>query len=155
MRRKTVDTDELEVGQARESEIVANGHNGQSFREDFETVDTPRDSYALKMEAFMNEDVEIEISETDNPAAEQLIHLGVNGRNQFLWRGVPQIVKRSFVEVLARAKVANIQTPEIVDPNGNRATSIRTLRGLRYPFRVLFDPNPNGGKWLQGVMKEA
>ena len=154
MRQKSIDSEEVGVGQAIKSEVLVNDDGGQTFKEQFETIDTPNYDSILKAEKFANELVEVEISETDNPNAEQLIQLGVNGNNQFLWRGVPQKVKRCFVEVLARAKVTSYQTPEFTDPNGNRATSIKPYRGLRYPFRVLHDPNPDGPRWLQSILHE-
>jgi hypothetical protein len=125
------------------------------FRDDFEIIETPLSQSALDAAAFFEELVEVEISSSDRQGAEPVIQLQCNGVNQFLYRGVPQSIKRKFVEILARAKSENISTPEFMDGNGNRSTRVVKSQGLRYPFRVLRDDNPNGRVWLESVMRQG
>ncbi len=156
MSRNTIDTSNLKVGQDQSHDILSTGKlDRNEFFDEFETVDTPDWKDKAKAAAFYEEEVEIVISETDNPNAEHLIQLGVNGVNQFLVRGMPTIIKRKFVEGLCRARPGNVTTNEFIDPNGNRSTRVNTTFGLKYPFRVLRDSNPNGHAWLERVLREA
>jgi hypothetical protein len=155
--KKTVaDTDDLDLGMTQEFVIPSVGKlDRTAFLDEFESVDTPNWKELAKMEAFYDDEVEIVISETDAPNAENIIQLGVNGVNQFLIRGIPQIVKRKFVEVLCHAQPENLSTPEYIDPNGNRATKVVKTKGLKYPFRVLRDSSPDGRRWLESILRTA
>ena len=155
-KKPVADTDELDLGMTQEFVIPSIGKLDRTeFRDEFESVDTPNWKELAKMESFYDDEVEIVISDTDAPNAEQIIQLSVNGTNQFLIRGVPQIIKRKFVEVLAHAQPENLSTPEFIDPNGNRATKVVKTRGLKYPFRVLRDSSPDGRRWLESILKTA
>lgn len=138
----------------REQAIPEGSFATGDFAEEFEVVDKASNDRLSEL-AFMEEAVEIEVSQTDNPYAEALIHLECNGVTQIVVRGVPQYIKRKFVEILARSKTENIATPEIIDAKGNKTAAIRRFQGLRYPFRVLHDSNPNGHSWLDGIMKQG
>jgi len=154
--RKPTDTRELKVGQEQAHDIPMTGAIDRSaFQDDFETVDTPHFDTMAREIAFSNEMIEVKILEDQRPTAEQFIQTSVNGVNQFFERGVPAFVKRMFVEVLARARPHNISTQEYTDSNGNKATRIVKTFGLQYPFTVLSDPNPDGRRWLESVLKEA
>lgn len=155
-KKPVADTDELDLGMTQEFIIPSVGKLDRTeFRDEFESVDTPNWKELAKMEAFYEDEVEIVISDTDAPNAENIIQLSVNGVNQFLIRGIPQIVKRKFVEVLCHAQPENLSTPEFIDPNGNRATKVVKTRGLKYPFRVLRDSSPDGRRWLESILKTA
>lgn len=121
----------------------------EEFRDEFEITNSIK---AATNEAFFEEILEVRIHDTDNPHAEKIINVGVNGVNQFFIRGQTQRVKRKFVELLALAKTENISTRETRDANGNLTAAIDRTRGLRYPFSVLRDPNPEGHAWLQNVL---
>ena len=155
-KKPVADTDELDLGMTQEFVIPSVGKLDRTeFRDEFESVDTPNWKELAKTTAFYEDEVEVVISDTDAPNAEQIIQLSVNGTNQFLIRGVPQIIKRKFVEVLAHAQPENLSTPEFIDPNGNRATKVVKTRGLKYPFRVLRDSSPDGRRWLESILKTA
>lgn len=156
MARKPIDTTNMQQGQNQSYDMPASGPIDKSdFYDDFEIIETAQPKEAMAKEAFYEELVEVEILPTDKPNAEQVIPLCCNGVNQFLVRGIPTVVKRKFVEILARAKSEMITTPEYVDGNGDRATRILKTQGLRYPFRVLRDNNPIGREWLETVMRQG
>lgn len=156
MTTKTTDTRDLKVGQTQQHDIPMTGSIDRSaFQDEFEAIDTPDYDVVAKRTAFFNELVEVKILEDQRPNAEQFIQTSVNGVNQFFERGMPVFVKRMFVEILARARPFNITTQEYVDSNGSRATKIVKTFGLQYPFTVLSDPNPDGRRWLESVLKEA
>lgn len=148
---------EQQVGQDKSVVLPAEGSIVQAVEnlKDIEVVDKPmQDSYAAEL-AFMEEKVEAVVNEDTNPNAENPVQVSVNGVNQFFMRGYPQVVKRKFVEVLARAKRTAITTPEVNDGNGARTMQIRQQSSLRYPFQVMNDPNPKGAPWLRALMSEA
>ena len=153
--RKTIDTNDLQVGQEQSFDIPITGDiDREDFRDQFETVDTPEWQDKARILAFMEEPVKIRISPETSPNAEQIFQVSVNGVNQFFVRDTIQTVKRKFVEVLARARPETLSTPEYIDSTGNRATRIHKTYGLRYPFSVLHDPNPDGHVWLEAILRE-
>lgn len=128
----------------------------ETFLDEFEIIDGSRGIKELAAtEAFYEEEVEVVVSESDNPNLEQLIQVGVNGTNQFFIRGVPVIVKRKFLEGLCRARPESITTQEYLDANGNRSTRVIKTPGLKFPFRVLRDSNPRGREWLEKLLQEG
>lgn len=104
--------------------------------------------------AFMEERVLVRVLPSAEKNAEMVVDTYNDGIVQRFIRGEWVIAKRKFVEVLARAKPFGVQTPEIVDGNGDRATRIDTHVGLRYPFEMK-DKNPRGQGWLQSILQEA
>lgn len=151
------DKEQTPVGQDKSVILPASGSIVQAVEnlKDIEIVDKPmQDSYAEEL-AFMEEKLEVVVNEDTNPNAENPVQISVNGVNQFFMRGQPQVVKRKFVEVLARAKRTVVTTPEVNDGNGARTMQIRQQSSLRYPFQVMNDPNPKGAPWLRALMSEA
>lgn len=155
MQKTKLDTNEVQVGQNQAFDIPNTGHiDRENFRDEFATVDTPTWKDTAKLAAFMEEPVLVVISDTEAQNAEQVIQLAVQGKNQFIFRGTPIWVKRKYLEVLARARPESITTQEFTDASGNRATRILKTMGLKYPFRVLEDKNPDGSRWLETILKE-
>jgi hypothetical protein len=102
--------------------------------------------------AFLEEKVEVMVHESADPNAEPIVETWVNGTAQRFVRGQTQVVRRKFVEVLARAKNTGIKTNEAMDYNGDRTTAIVKHTALKYPFSVVRDENPRGAAWLKQVM---
>jgi len=107
-----------------------------------------------ELEAFMSEPVKIIISESADENDPQLVQVGVNGVTQFIVRGMEQVVRRKYVERLARAKRTDYDQT-IDDRLGEAMNRLRRRNALRFPFTVLEDPNPRGQAWLRGVLAEA
>lgn len=152
-----IDTREIKVGQDKDLILPTSGSIGKQVQElrEIEIVDKPLESNFADGLTFMEEPVDIVVSEDTNPNAENPVQVSVNGVNQFFIRGQVQTVKRKFVEVLARAKRTAITTPEVNDGNGARTMRITQQSSLRYPFQVMHDPNPRGMSWLRGILAEA
>ena len=104
---------------------------------------------------FMEESVEVMVHDSTDPNAENPVLVAVNGVNQYFIRNQPQVVKRKFVEVLARAKTTAIATREVVGFDGERTTRIDKSTALRYPFSVIRDSNPSGAQWLRNVLSQG
>lgn len=157
-RRKTkvTDSNELQVGQSQFHEIPAAGNvSSEDFRDQFEVVDGPRLHDKASTMAFMEEKVVVMVHTTNDKTKEPIPCVSVNGINQYIVRGKPQIIKRKFVEGLARAREESVNTPFGRDANGFDTYNISKTQSLKYPFQVVDDPNPNGRAWLEKVMAEA
>jgi hypothetical protein len=138
--------------QTRTAEIALEGAAGLEV-EDLEVIDGPRFKDREAELAFMEEPVTIMIHETTEKNAERLILVAVNGRNCYIPRGKPSIVKRKYVERLAHAREDNVsQDVQAVTPEEVNRLTIR--QGHKYPFSVIHDPNPKGADWLRKVMTE-
>ena len=107
---------------------------------------------AIEKEVFMNEPVRIIVMETGEEGSLQIITPCVNGVNQPIVRGRETVVKRKFVEALARCRTTKYQqkhNPIERDKIENVPITVQT-----YPFSVLEDRNPKGRAWLQGIVAE-
>ena len=107
---------------------------------------------AIEKEVFMNEPVRIIVMETGEEGSLQVITPCVNGVNQPIVRGQETVVKRKFVEALARCRTTKYQqrhNPIERDKIENVPITVQT-----YPFSVLEDRNPKGRAWLQGIVAE-
>ena len=152
--RREIDTNEQQVGQDSFLDLPS---SGSIIREEqqIEVVTQPiQNDYTAEL-AFMEEPVEIMVHESTDPNAENPIQVGCNGVNQFFFRGQQQTVKRKFVEILARAKPVSYMTHEVADMQGDRTTRITKASALRYPFSVVYDPNPRGATWLRAILNQA
>lgn len=152
-----IETDSEQIGQIQTHVIPSTGDLDRSdFKSDFATVDTPVQSDHFRELMFMEEIVTVLIPAGNNPdAEEQFIDVGNNGVRQFIERGVPQVIRRKFVEVLARAKREKISTPEFTDATGARTTKIVRTPALIHGFQIVEDKNPNGAAWLRRILAEA
>ena len=113
------------------------------------------DSEKIQMMAFMNDDVEVHIHSTTNKEDEKIFELFVNGQREVFRRNERKVVKRKFVDLLARLKPTTFTHHELTRPDGVRDVQYNMHTGLRYPFSVVRDPHPRGADWLRSVLAEA
>jgi hypothetical protein len=113
------------------------------------------DSEKVQMMAFMNEDIEVHIHSTTDKEAEQVFELFINGERQLFRRNEKKVVKRKFVDLLARLKPTTYTHRELTRSDGVRDIQYNMHTGLRYPFSVIRDPHPRGNDWLRSVLAEA
>lgn len=102
---------------------------------------------------FNEEFVEVMLHESTDDNAENPVFTACNGVTQYFYRGVPQVVRRKFVAILASVKEHNVTTPEYVGRDGGQAIGIRRTSSLKYPFSVISDKNPRGPAWLRGLLQ--
>ncbi|MEQ1731981.1 MAG: hypothetical protein ABL982_26710, partial [Vicinamibacterales bacterium] len=122
-------------------------------RPDIQIVDGPNAmAYADEM-AFMEERVIVRVETSTDPNAENPVPLWVNGISQYLFRGVPTVVRRCYVERLARCKLTSYKQA-LASPDPNEYNRLMMSHGLLYPFTVLRDDNPAGAPWLNKVLAE-
>lgn len=151
---KEVNAAEQQVGQ--ESSLLMPS-TGNIIREErtIEVVTQPMQGDSLDELAFMEELVEVMVHDSTDENAENPVQTACNGTNQFFWRNQPQVVRRKYVEILARAKTTSISTREATDMNGDRTMRIGKASALRYPFSVIRDENPRGSAWLRAILAQG
>jgi len=109
--------------------------------------------YAAEL-AFNEELVRVVVHESTDPSAEPLVDLYCNGTPQRFFRGQEQVVKRKYVEILARARQTSIST-QVATHGDDTVNRVNKHTAVRYPFAVLEDRNPRGAAWLKQVMNSA
>ena len=143
--------EELYVGGEKAGEAISQQDLGEHKAIEPVTGE-PAAKTAIEKEAFMNEPVRIIVMETGEEGSLQVITPCVNGVNQPIVRGQETVVKRKFVEALARCRTTKYQqrhNPIERDKIENVPITVQT-----YPFSVLEDRNPKGRAWLQGIVAE-
>lgn len=124
-----------------------------SGQKDNEIIDKVVSLDQVGLEAFMHENVTIMVHESNEPNAVELVPVEVNGRKAILQRGQPTIVKRFFVERLARAKNTSY-SQDLDERLGEAMNNLKPRHALRYPFSVIEDANPKGSAWLRNILAE-
>ena len=104
-------------------------------------------------EAFMHEPVTVLLADTTDDNAPPHALFSVNGVTQPLVRGIPTVVKRKFVEALARCKETKYNQRHSNPMEPDRIEMI-SRTALAFPFQVIQDANPKGRAWLTAVLAE-
>ena len=125
-------------------------HDDQSI----ETPATTEFGREMREEVFMNEIVTVLLQDTTDDNAPPHISVSVNGTTMPLMRGVPTLVKRKYVEVLARCKESKY-SQKAMNPMEPDRIEMKSRTALAYPFEVMEDKNPKGRAWLNAVIAEA
>lgn len=105
-------------------------------------------------EVFMNEYVTVVLADTTDENAPPHVMLSCNGTTQPLMRNIPTMIRRKYVEILARCKESKFSQRQASAMEPDRIEMIQRT-ALAYPFEVIEDKNPKGRAWLRGVMAEA
>lgn len=113
-------------------------------------TDTVRDMDDLATEAFMHEPVKIRVHGTAAEGELPIISVLCNGVCQPIPRDTDVVVKRKYVEVLARAKTVTYkQASNPMDPAD--ITMVPTVTNS-YPFAVIEDTD-KGKRWLRELLE--
>lgn len=150
-RRGAMESQEQYLGANREFNINEIGSGVADIAE----IERNLDGKLIENELFMNEPVTVMVADTnDEQDADALVQVSINGRNQFFVRGVPQTVRRCYVERLARAKKTSF-SQNLDERQGEEVFNrMKSHNALRYPFTVIEDKNPVGGAWLRAILSE-
>lgn len=116
-----------------------------------EDIETPVTLEAAELEAFMNEPVMVTVLSGGKDNEAPYVQVSVNGVIQMFKRDTPIVVKRKYVERLARAKETGFDQT-VDDRLGERMNLLHMRNSLRYPFQVNRDDNPRGQAWLRAVL---
>ena len=106
-----------------------------------------------ELESFMNEKLLIEVHPTTEDGSLEVICPNVNGVNQPIIRGKSQLVKRKFVEDLARTRTTKY-VQKVMDPSRPENIQMEERTVLSYPFAVMKDTNPLGYDWLKNILAQ-
>lgn len=152
---KNVESQELSPGASAAQDLPVTGSiDRDEYAQPFELVSESHFEDLAELERFMNEPVKVMIDKTTERNAEQIIQLMCNGVSQFIVRGREAVIRRKYLDILARAKVDQVETEEYLNPKNEKAIRINHHPSHKYPFRVVQDDNPRGYEWLKGVMAE-
>lgn len=116
-----------------------------------EDIENPVTLEAAELEAFMNEPVMVTVLSGGKDNEAPYVQVSVNGVIQMFKRDTPIVVKRKYVERLARAKETGFDQT-VDDRLGERMNLLHMRNSLRYPFQVNRDDNPRGQAWLRAVL---
>lgn len=153
--QKMTNPQNTQIGQDVEKEISIKGKAEVVSETSVETVPGPALGTVAELEKFMNEPVEVLVYEPFESGHEKVVQLGVNGKNQFVIRGNPQVIKRKYVEILARARKVGVTADGYKDGRGEARNTVQISSGLQYPFQVIADSNPKGPAWLKQILAEV
>jgi hypothetical protein len=106
-----------------------------------------------ELEKFMHEDLVIMVHPTGEEGSYDMVPIQVNRINCPIQRGVPVVVKRKYVEILARCRNTKYHQ-RLTDPGRPDAMVMEEKTVLSYPFAVIEDKNPRGRVWLEAILKE-
>jgi len=105
---------------------------------------------SLELEKFMNEKVKIVVFDGGKEGDVDIIQPEVNGEFVVIKRNEPTVVKRKFVEALARAKTFTYgQRP--FNPHDQFSLHLIPRAAQSYPFQLVEDSNPKGPAWLRSI----
>lgn len=117
-----------------------------------EVVDRVVTGSEMEIDAFMHEKLTIMIHDSNDESDVDTIMVSVNGVRQYFQRGLPQTVRRFFVERLARAKRTSYEQ-KLDDRLGESMNTMKPHHSLKYPFSVVED-TAKGAAWLRNLLAE-
>lgn len=104
---------------------------------------------------FMEELVKIRVEPLNEKNPRKMIDLYVNGKADWVPVGRPWIMRRKYVEVLARSKPMSVQTKhESAEESLNPQNEVIRTTSSQFPFSVLEDTQ-RGIEWLNRLMAEG
>jgi hypothetical protein len=154
--RKEFDAAAEKVGQDRKRDMKSTGPAKSALEPaTVEVVDRPIDKEWADAMAFNEETIKVMVHETTDPVAVSIPDFYNGGIPQRFIRGQEQLVKRKFVEQLARCRKTTFSQEKVRDNNGDEFYRNVPHTALAYPFSVVEDPNPRGRDWLKNILAEG
>ena len=144
-------SDDVDIGQAPDRVLKSTGDASKSLsRPQIEKiVDSPMDDDWLSNMAFMNEMIDIQVPETDDPQAEQIFEININGRPFVFGRGEVKTVPRYVADHMLRMKRTGYQQKETHNAEGIKDIVHNARTSLKYPLMIARDNNPMGRDWFK------
>jgi len=155
------DTRDMQTERTTSMHLPPTGNVEDIDRTDLSDMNVMQDNDATRDHAaelaFNEQILMVTVAESNDPGAEPVVQVGVNGVNQFFPRGVPVKCRRKYVESLARAKPQTITTSDPQSMNGSGDQyRVQRRSALLYPFSVNYDPaGIKGAEWLQKILMQG
>lgn len=150
-----IDSNDVEVKQGKPRILKPTGDAKDALEPDLvEPADRVVNKDWADMMAFNEEVIEVMVHESTDKNAEAIVEVFNNGIPQRFIRGQKQMVKRKFVEVLAKAKPTNYTQRAESDRDFTEGGAFVPHTAIRYPFSVTNDPNPRGADWLRSILQQ-
>lgn len=105
-----------------------------------------------KLEAFMQEELKVVVAVDGTPGALPVVVITVNGKNQPIIRGRAQLIRRKYVEAMARSRITNYEQ-EVPDPRKPENIQMIDKTAMTYPFTVAGDSDI-GVEWLNAILAQ-
>lgn len=102
--------------------------------------------------AFMEEKVQVMVPVDGTPGALPVVVITVNGKNQPIIRGRAQLVRRKYIEAMARSRITHYEQ-EVPDPTKPDMLQLKDMTQLTYPFSVIGD-HEIGAEWLNAILNQ-
>lgn len=151
-RRPTVDSGNVDI--VGGIQPINLGARPEDVIQDIVTDDVRLNADAIAFEKFMHERVVITLSPPPGEHEPFFAEVTVNGQYMRIPRdGEPHTVPRYVLSALANAKGMRLKQDKTVDSTGAMAFREKMVMSYTFPFSVVTDPNPQGGKWLMSLMR--
>jgi hypothetical protein len=145
-RPRSYGTDDFAIGQMPPVDLSQNREGDEIIPVD---INLSHENYLAELK-FMEDPVTISISRSTEASGQYPISISCNGETIWIPVGIPTIVKRKFVEILANSKTTNVATETEM---GQRDVNlIHRNTHSRFPFTVIRDDNPRGYDWLTKIL---
>jgi len=146
-------TDDTEIGAQPDRVMKSTGDAAESLTPgaaDFAKIaETPMDDDYRANMAFMQENVDIMVPETDDPQAEHIFEININGRAFFFRRGENKTVPRYVADHMLRMKRTIYVQKDAVNADGVKDILHQSRTSLKYPFMLVRDASPNSQAWFK------
>lgn len=146
-------TGDLEV---RQPPVVNLSDDNELERDDVIVADkSVVDGDYLDKLSFNEDILTIMLARSSEKFAPELLDFYVNGKVEWVPVGRPYMLKRKYVEVIARCQPFDVRT-EVVREADNERNQVRRFQIAKHPFSVIHDPaGARGAAWLAQVMRES
>lgn len=153
MRRKEIHSTDHVIGRERDVDIPVDGDIAEIGPDSIETLEGPEAMNKAKALAFNEEKIKVMVHESTQQGDSAIVRSAVNGKQQFIIRGVVQEIRRKYVETLARARrTVYKQIIHVNESTGNVVQKMVPSTSLANPFSVIEDRNPAGAEWLRKIL---
>lgn len=156
-RKSGLNSDEVGVDGGEIDVSVSRGVTGDILMNSMEiATDKVLSPSDLGFEAFMAQELEVQISDSGGEDENQYAEVTVNGDRRCIRRGDTGFLKRYHVEVLAQGKEMRLKQVKVVNPDGSMGYEEKMVPKVTYPFTVIHDPaGKRGSDWLRLQLRNA
>jgi hypothetical protein len=156
-RKAGLNSDDVGIEGGEVDVSVGRGQTGDILMNQVEiSTDKVLSAGDLGFEAFMAQELEVQMSDSGGEDENQYAEITVNGDRRCIRRGDIGFLKRYHVEVLAQGKEMRLKQVKVVNPDGSMGYEEKMVPKVTYPFTVIHDPaGKRGSDWLRLQLRNA